>query len=110
AGGGVSERGGEIGAGIGQRETVARATMRGRQLEHRDAIDDFGLDWNKMVRIDLVRDLEQNAAFVPVPALRRVRRPGGVAGGKVERGGVLRLGLHPRVNPLEIGRASWRAR
>src|SRR5262249_56180178 len=66
---GVIERAGEIGARIGQRKTVARATMRGRQLEHRDAIDDFSLDWNKMVRIDLVRDLAQNAAFVPLPPL-----------------------------------------
>src|SRR6266536_4847893 len=63
--------------------------MRGRQLEHRHAIDDFGLDRNKMVRIDLVRDLEQDAALMPAPVLRRVRRPGGVARGKVERGGVL---------------------
>src|SRR5262249_5851571 len=66
---GVIERAGEIGARIGQRKTVARATIRWRQLEHRDAIDDFSLDWNKMVRIDLVRDLAQNAAFVPLPPL-----------------------------------------
>src|SRR5262249_2858719 len=50
---GVIERAGEIGAGIGERETVARAAMCGRQLEHRHAIDDFGLDRNQMVRIDL---------------------------------------------------------
>src|SRR5262249_56459016 len=31
---GVIERAGEIGAGIGERETVARAAMCGRQLEH----------------------------------------------------------------------------
>jgi hypothetical protein len=33
---------------------------------------------NEMVGIDLVRHLEQDAGFVPLPALRRVHRPGGV--------------------------------
>ena len=97
---GVIERAGEIGAGIGEREAVARAAMLGWQLEHGDAIDDFGLDRNEMVRIDLVRHFEQNAAFMPALALRRVRRPGGVARREIERGGVLGLGLHPGIDPL----------
>ena len=97
---GVIERAGEIGARIGQREAVAGAAMRGRQLEHGDAVDDLGLDRHQMQRIDLVRHLEQHAALVGVLALGRVRRPGGVAGGGVERGGVLGLGLHPALDVL----------
>ena len=58
------ERAGEIGAGIGQREAVARAAMRARQLEHRDAVDHLGLDRHQMVRVDLVRHLEQDAGLV----------------------------------------------
>ncbi len=97
---GVIERAGEIGAGIGEREAVAHAAMLGRQLEHGRAIDDFGLDRNQMVRIDLVRHLEQNAAFMPVPALQRVCRPGGVARREIERSGVLGFRLHPGIDPL----------
>ena len=95
---GMIERTGEIGAGIGQREAVAQTAMRARQLEHGHAVHHFGLDRNEMVRVDLVRQLEQDAGLVQLLALRRMRRPGGVAGGEVERRGVLRLGLHPGID------------
>ena len=80
------ERAGEIGAGIGQRETVARTAQRARQLEHGHAVHHFGFDRNEMVRVDLVRQLEQHAGLVQRLALRRVRRPGGIARGEIERG------------------------
>ena len=95
---GVVERAGEIGALIGQREAVARAPMRRRQLEHGDAVDDLGLDRHQMLRIDLVRDLEQHAALVGLLPLRRVCCPGGVARRDVKRGRVLGLGLHPALD------------
>ena len=77
----VIERAGEIRSLVGQGETVARTAMRGGQLEHRDAVDDLGLDWNEAMRIDLARQLEQHPVSVPVLALRGVRRPGGVLRG-----------------------------
>ena len=97
---GVIERAGEIGARVGECEAIACAPMRNRQLEHSHAIHDLGLDRNEVVRVDFARQLEQHAAFVPVLALRRVRCPGGVARGKIERGRMLGLGLHPCVDPL----------
>ena len=51
-----------------------------------------------MQRIDLVRHPEQHAALVGALALGRVRRPGRIAGGGVERGGVLGLVLHPALD------------
>ena len=95
---GVIERAGEIGAGIGQREAVAGAAVRLGQLEHRHAVDRFGLDRHEMERIDLVRHLEQHAALVGALAFRRMGRPGGIACGGVERGGVFGLGLHPAID------------
>ena len=97
---GMVERPGEISAGIGEREAVARAPMRRRQREHRDAFDDLGFYRNQIVRIGLARQLEQHAARVPAPAFERVRCPGGIAGGDIEGGGVVGLGLHPGVDPL----------
>ncbi len=80
--------------------------MRGRQLQHGDAVDHLGLDRHQMLRIDLVGNLEQHAALVGVLALRRVRRPGGITGGDVKRGRVLGLGQHPaldRNGEIEFG-------
>ncbi len=97
---GVVERAGEVHARIGERKAVTGAAMRRRQLEHRHPVDHLGLDRHQMVRIDLVRHLEQDAALVQPLAFRRVRRPGSVAGGELERLGVLGLGLHPGLDLL----------
>ena len=70
-------------------EAVAGPTMGVGQLEHRHAVDHFGRDRDEMVRVDLVGHLEQDAALVPALAFRRVRGPGGIAGGEVESRGVL---------------------
>src|SRR5262249_866349 len=49
---------------------------------------------------DLVRHLEQHAALVARLALRRVRGPGGVARGEIERSSVFGFRLHPAIDAL----------
>src|SRR5262249_2427487 len=82
------------------------APLRGRQLEHRHAVHNLGLNRNEIVRVDFARQLEQDAAFVPALALRRVGCPGSVARGKIECGGMLGPGLHPGVDPPRGGQIS----
>ncbi len=97
---GVVERTDEIGSGIGQREAVTRATSSTRQRQPGDAVDHLGHDRNEMLRVDLVRNLEQHAVPVELAALRGVHGPGGIAGGEIERRGVLHLVLHPALDGL----------
>ena len=77
----------------------AAATMRIRELEHSNAVDDLGLDRHEMLGIDLARRLEQDAGLVAPLAVLAMRCPGGVAGCDIKLGGVLGL--------LVTGLMSW---
>ena len=97
---GVVEGAFEAGAGVRQGKAVACAAMVLRELDGGDRSTTFRLDRNEVLRVDLRRNLEQHALGVASLPLRRMHRPGGVAGGKVERLGALRLGLHPGIDML----------
>src|SRR6185312_4071434 len=92
------ERAEEVGAGIGEGETVARTVMLLGQAQHRDAVDELALDRDEMLHIELVRHLEEDSAAMRLAARRRERRPGGVVRGERQRLAMLRLGLEPGGN------------
>ena len=72
------ERAGEIGAGIGQGEPVARPPIVLRQAQHRHAVPHDRFGGHEMVHVEPVRHAEQQAAFVPGASGRGQRRPGGI--------------------------------
>ncbi len=80
---GLTERAGEIGTGVGQRETFAAAQVV--QAMQRDAVARRGCERHEALEIELLRCLEQHAGGVALLAGRRVRRPGGIAQGEVQR-------------------------
>ena len=92
---GVVERGRQIHAGIGERETIARAHVLRPEAEHGDAVLDRRLNGNEMRHLELVRHLEEHAAAMSRLPLRRERRPGCIARGEVERRPMLGLRRHP---------------
>ena len=90
------ERAHQVEALIGEREALAMAQHRPRQLHAGHAIDDLGLDRHQMLEVELVRHLEERTVEMPLLPFRIVQRPGGVLGeGGDLRGRRLDLELCP---------------
>jgi hypothetical protein len=96
------ERAGEIAAGIGQRETIARPPILLGTAQHRDAVALDRLDRHEMMHVEPVRHPEQEAASVPRLPVRRQRRPGRVFERGFQRQWVRRLVFKPMPDRLGI--------
>ena len=96
---GVIERAHEIVARVGQREALAMAQQRPRQLHARHAVDHLGLDRHEMLEVELVRHLEQRPVAMTPLALGMMQRPGGVARQRLDLGR-RRLDLELRADQL----------
>ena len=99
------ERADEVGAVVGEREAVALAQVI--QDVGRNTVAVFGVHRDQPHEVELVRRLEQHAGAVLRLALRRERRPRGVARGVLELPRVRRLVLQPLgdlAREVELGR------
>ena len=96
------QRTGEIAAGIGQREAVARPPIALRAAQHCDAVALDGCDRHEVVHVEPVRHSEQEPALVPRLSVRGQCRPGGVLECGFQRQWVRRLVLEPMPDRLGI--------
>ena len=96
------ERASEIGAGVGQRKAVAAPPLVLGQPQHRDPVALDGFDRHEVVHVEPMRDLEQHAAPVLVPAFGGQCRPGGITLRDVERLRIASLVLEPFSDVLGI--------
>ncbi len=85
---GLVEGANQVGAGVGERETVAMVQPLAGHARDGHAVPRDRLGRHQMSGVDLARRSKNDVAGVPFPAGRRVERPGGVAEGEVEGAGV----------------------
>ena len=92
------ERTRDVGAGIGQREPVARAPVVLREAQHCDAVALDGLDRNEMLHVEPMRHLEEETFAVLVLSRRRQGCPGGIFDCRAQGRRVGRLVVEPPGN------------
>jgi hypothetical protein len=83
----------QVGARIGQRETLAVALVRLAQGERGVAGGGVGLHRHQVLGVGAVRRLEQHAGRMPLAALRRGERPGSVVQCQRDASGQGRIAL-----------------
>ncbi len=93
------ERADEIGARVGELESIAAAQLLRRQPEARHAIRLRALGVDEMLRVDLRGLLEEHSTGVLAPAGLGLERPGRVTHRFVEGFGVRGLVVEPPSSP-----------